>query len=57
MPAIAEPLPPEIEDLGRRVLDFADREVLPRHARYGELLDDPRRRYDAGGRLRPKSLT
>ena len=54
MTAIAESLPPEIEDLRRRVLAFADREVLPRHERHGELLDDPRRRYDKGGRLRPE---
>ena len=54
MTAIAEPLPPEIEDFRRQVLDFAEREVLPRHDRHAELLDDPRARYDTGGRLRPE---
>jgi len=51
MTAIAEALPPEIEDFRRQVVDFAEREVLPRHERHGALLDDPRERYDAGGRL------
>jgi len=53
MTAIAEPLPPEVHDFRRRALEFAEREVLPRHERHGALLDDPRERYDAGGRLQP----
>ncbi len=56
MTAIAEPLPSDIEDFRDRALDFAEREVLPRHERHGDLLDDPRRRYDAGGRLRPEAV-
>ena len=53
MTAIAEPLPSEVEDFRDRVLEFAEREVLPRHERHSTLLDDPRGRYDAGGRLQP----
>lgn len=51
MTAIAEPLPPEVDDFRQQALEFAEREVLPRHERHGALLDDPRERYDAGGRL------
>ena len=54
MTAIAEPLPAGIGDFRDRVLGFAEREVLPLHERHGELLDDPRGRYDASGRLRPE---
>ncbi|MXW02446.1 MAG: acyl-CoA dehydrogenase [Holophagales bacterium] len=54
MTAIAEPLPPDIEDFRDRVLDFAEREVLPRHQGRPDVLDDPRGRYDKSGRLRPE---
>ena len=56
MTAIAEPLPPEVDELRQRALEFAEREVLPRHERHRALLDDPRERYDAGGRLQPAVL-
>jgi len=51
---LAEVLSGEVVELRHRLLAFAEREVLPRHERYGALLDDPRRRYDTGGRLRPE---
>ena len=53
MTAIAEPLPLEVDDFRQRALEFAEREVLPRHEQHRALLDDPRERYDAGGRLQP----
>ncbi len=56
MTAIAEPLPPAIDAFRREAVRFAAREVLPLCERHGELLDDPRRRYDADGRLREEVI-
>jgi len=47
--AIAFELPEELVQVREGLLAFADKEILPRQAKYRDLLDDPRRLFDARG--------
>ena len=51
MTAIAFDVPPEIEAATENLLDFAEREVVSRHERHAELLEDPRRVHREDGAL------
>jgi|TARA_Y100000310_G_scaffold270358_2_gene284140 acyl-CoA dehydrogenase len=51
---IAQPLPPEVIAARDGLLAFSEQEIKPRHRRFEELLDDPRRRYQADGSLSPE---
>ena len=51
MTAIAFEVPSEVEEATRSILDFAEREVLPRHEANEELFEDPRALHREDGRL------
>lgn len=50
MTAIATPLPDDIAAARDAIVTFAEREVLPRHEQYQDVLEDPRKRYRDDGR-------
>ncbi|HJN50750.1 MAG: acyl-CoA dehydrogenase family protein [Pseudomonadales bacterium] len=50
---IAQPLPPEVVSARDGLLAFSEQEIKARHRQHEELLDDPRRRYQADGSLSP----
>ncbi|MGR9089239.1 MAG: acyl-CoA dehydrogenase family protein [Gammaproteobacteria bacterium] len=56
MSAIATPLPDDIAAARDAIVTFAEREVLPRHERHKDLLEDPRKRYRDDGRLSDAAL-
>lgn len=56
MSAIATPLPADIAAARDAIVTFAEREVLPRHERHADLLEDPRKRYREDGRLTDAAL-
>ncbi len=56
MSAIATPLPEDIAAARDAIVTFAQREVLPRHERHADLLEDPRKRYRDDGRLSDAAL-
>lgn len=51
MSAIANELPEEIKQVVSGIVAFADAEVIPRHEKNRELLEDPRQKFDEDGRL------
>ncbi len=51
MTAIAFDLPDDVEECCAGIVDFAEREVLPRHRAHAALFEDPRRVYREDGRL------
>ena len=51
MSAIAWPLPEEVRAVRDGLLDFARKEVLPRHDRHHDLFENPRRLYREDGRF------
>ncbi|MGE0387147.1 MAG: acyl-CoA dehydrogenase family protein [Gammaproteobacteria bacterium] len=56
MPAIAFEYPDHIHALRDGIAAFIRAEVVPRHERNAELLEDPRRRYDDRGAFVPRVL-
>ncbi|WP_416897822.1 MAG: acyl-CoA dehydrogenase family protein [Minwuia sp.] len=53
MAAIAFELPDDVKDVVEGLLAFARSEVVPRHEKHRELLEDGRRRYAEDGRIAP----
>ncbi|MCG8493753.1 MAG: acyl-CoA dehydrogenase family protein [Sneathiellales bacterium] len=51
MSAIANELPEEIKQVVTGIIAFADAEVIPRHEKHREVLEDPRLKFDDEGRL------
>src|SRR3954462_14492605 len=51
MSAIAWPLPEEVRAVRDGLIDFARKEVLPRHDKHRDLFEDPRRLYREDGRF------
>ncbi|HLG45296.1 MAG TPA: acyl-CoA dehydrogenase family protein [Reyranella sp.] len=51
MSAIAWPLPEEVRAVRDGLLDFARKEVLPRHDKHHDLFENPRRLYREDGRF------
>ena len=51
MAAIAFELPDTVEQVRDGIRAFAEQEVIPRHEKNRDLLEDPRRKYDEDGRL------
>ena len=51
MSAIAWPLPEEVRAVRDGLLDFARKEVLPRHDKHRDLFENPRRLYREDGRF------
>ena len=51
MTAIAFDLPNDVVAARDGIVAFAESEVVPRHARHRDVLDDPRKRYREDGRL------
>jgi acyl-CoA dehydrogenase len=56
MPAIAQPLPPDVIAARDGLLAFADREIVPRHNKHQSLFDNPRRLYREDGRFADELL-
>ena len=54
MSAIAFDLPEDVKSAVEGVLAFARQEVLPRHEKHGDLLEDGRRKYAEDGRISPE---
>ena len=54
MTAIAFDIPAEIQQITRGLERFLHSEVIARHDKHAEVLDDPRRRYGADGRYTPE---
>ena len=57
MSAIAQSLPKEIQASCSNIIDFAEREVIPRHRDHQALFEDPRALYREDGRLTEEVLT
>ena len=51
MSAIAVKMPEEVEIAREGILRFAEKEVLTRHQKHAEFLEDPRKLYDEYGRF------
>ena len=51
MSAIAWELPEDVRAVRDGLLDFARKEVLPRHEKHRDLFEDPRRLYREDGRF------
>ncbi len=56
MNAIATPLPEDVAAARDAIVTFAEHEVLPRHERFQDVLEDPRKRYREDGRLSDAAL-
>ena len=56
MTAIAFDYPPEIEALRDGIAAFVRREVIGRHERHADILDDPRKCYAPDGRYAPEVI-
>ena len=56
MTAIAFDYPPEIEALREGIAAFVRREVIGRHERHADILDDPRKCYAPDGRYAPEVI-
>ena len=54
MTAIAFDIPDELQQIARGLEHFLHAEVIARHDKHAEVLDDPRRRYGADGRYAPE---
>lgn len=53
MAAVAFELPDEVKDVVEGLQAFARKEVLPRHEKHRDLLEDDRRKYAEDGRISP----
>ncbi len=56
MPAIAQPLPDDIAAAVECLITFARAKIQPRHERYVDILDGPRRRFREDGRLADETV-
>ena len=56
MSAIAFELPPEVREACEGLVEFARAEVMPRHEKHRDLLEDPRSLYREDGRFSDRAV-
>src|SRR5262249_12534070 len=56
MSAIAFELPPEVREACEGLVAFARAEVMPRHEKHRDLLEDPRKLYREDGRFSDQAV-
>ena len=54
LPSIGFELPDDLAQVMDGLVRFAEQEILPRHERHADLLENPRRRYLESGALSPE---